>query len=305
MDTIAGYLFVSFSGESEDGEQIYFSLSRDGFFWKDLNDGKPVLRSGIGRKGVRDPFILRSREGDTYYLIATDLRIASGTSWEEAKRRGSRSVIVWESGDLICWSDARSCEVGPADAGCVWAPEAVYDCKREAYMMFWASFVGEKHRIYRAFTKDFRSFTKPELYMEQDYDVIDMTIVRDGEMFYRFYKNEIHKNICLDCGTDLYGEFQKIRSQKLENLRGVEGPAVYPLKDGGWCLLADQYAANGGYMPVVCRDLPQGDFAAEKQYDMGVNCKRHGSVLPLLEKEYRALKRRYCGADGDALSDQA
>lgn len=35
-----GYLFVHFTGAQKDGEQIYFSLSRDGLHWKDL--GKAV-----------------------------------------------------------------------------------------------------------------------------------------------------------------------------------------------------------------------------------------------------------------------
>lgn len=293
MNSIAGYLFVTFSGEGEDGEQIYYSLSRDGFHWIDLNKEKPVLRSKIGRRGVRDPFLLRSQNGNKYYLIATDLRIASGISWEEAIKHGSRSIIIWESEDLVSWSEARSCEVGPESAGCVWAPESVYDYKKDAYMVFWASFVDGKHRIYRAFTRDFQTFTKPEIYMEREYDVIDMTIIRDGGMYYRFYKNEISKNICLDCGKTLDGEFHKIDSCKLENLRGVEGPTVYPLKDGRWCLLVDRYAVNGGYMPVICTDLSKGCFEEEKQYDMGSLCKRHGSVLILSENEYKKLKQTY------------
>ena len=42
-----GYLFAHFIGEQKDGEQIYFSLSRDGLHWQDLNGGKPVLRREI------------------------------------------------------------------------------------------------------------------------------------------------------------------------------------------------------------------------------------------------------------------
>lgn len=293
MDAIAGYLFATFSGEGKEGEQIYYSLSEDGLFWKDLNERKPVLCSDTGRKGVRDPFLLRSRDGNRYYLIATDLKIASGISWEEAKTCGSRSIIIWESEDLVHWSDARSCMVGPEDAGCVWAPEAVYDRKRDAYMVFWASFTGGRHRIYRAYTRDFLAFTEPELYMERDYDVIDLTIVQSGGKYYRFYKNEIDKNICLDCGSDLDGEFQRIGSQRLAKLRGVEGPAAYPLKDGRWCLLVDRYAVNGGYMPVTCTDLTEGCFKEEARYDMGLLCKRHGSVLTLSEKEYKVLKQAF------------
>ena len=49
---MAGYLFVHFTGEQKDGEQIYFSVSRDGLHWTDLNNGKPVLYSHIGECGV-------------------------------------------------------------------------------------------------------------------------------------------------------------------------------------------------------------------------------------------------------------
>ena len=36
MKKYEGYLFVYFTGESEDGEQIYFAVSSDGLHWNDL-----------------------------------------------------------------------------------------------------------------------------------------------------------------------------------------------------------------------------------------------------------------------------
>ena len=39
-----GYLFVHFIGESPEGEQVYFALSRDGLHWQDLNEQNPVIR---------------------------------------------------------------------------------------------------------------------------------------------------------------------------------------------------------------------------------------------------------------------
>ena len=52
----AGYLFAHFTGEQKDGEQIYFSLSRDGLHWKDLMGGQPVLRSDVGERVPVIPF---------------------------------------------------------------------------------------------------------------------------------------------------------------------------------------------------------------------------------------------------------
>ena len=53
------YLFTHFIGEQPQGEQIYFSLSKDGLHWKDLHDGKPVICSEVGECGLRDPFLIR------------------------------------------------------------------------------------------------------------------------------------------------------------------------------------------------------------------------------------------------------
>ena len=83
---MAGYLFVHFTGEQKDGEQIYFSVSRDGLHWTDLNNGKPVLYSHIGECGVRDPFPVKNPMNGRYYLIATDLRIEKGEGWQAAQR---------------------------------------------------------------------------------------------------------------------------------------------------------------------------------------------------------------------------
>lgn len=84
-DDYSAYFFTYFAGEGySDGEQIYFAASKNGLKWQDLNDNKPVLTSTLGEKGVRDPFIIRSAEGDKFYMIATDLKINGGNGWGAA-----------------------------------------------------------------------------------------------------------------------------------------------------------------------------------------------------------------------------
>src|SRR5687767_2309261 len=122
-----GLLFVTFKGEQTPlTEQIYFALSADGRNWTALNDGKPVLVSELGEKGVRDPFLVRAHDGESFYLIATDLSINRNRDWKRAVRAGSRSIVIWESKNLVQWSEPRLVAVAPKDAGCTWAPEAVY-----------------------------------------------------------------------------------------------------------------------------------------------------------------------------------
>lgn len=294
------YLFVTFTDSRPDGEQVYFALSRDGLHWQDLNNSNPVLTSGIGDRGVRDPFILRAK--NRFYIIATDLRIANGKGWEAAVHAGSRDVILWESEDLVHWSLERSVTLGVPGAGCVWAPEAVYDEKQDSYLVFFASCIklpGDempKHRIYGSYTEDFCTFTPPEVYIERENDVIDTTIVREGGIYYRFSKDETTKRIRLDAGRDIQGMFEEITSETLSALPGVEGPAVYYLKEQNkWCLLVDQFAAGKGYLPLVTDTLADGNFSVlePESYDMGGLKKRHGSVLAITEEEYSYLEQAY------------
>lgn len=296
------YLFVTFTDGREDGEQIYFAVSEDGLHWEDLNQGNPILTSSIGEMGARDPFILRSVDGKKFYMIATDLRIGNGKGWDVAQHEGSLDLLIWESEDLVHWSKERAVTIGVPGAGCVWAPEAIYDKKREAYLVFFASMVkleGDaepKQRIYATYTKDFVTFSESKVYIEHENHVIDTTIVEEKGIYYRFSKDETTKQIRMDCGTDLQGEFKEIFSEALEQLHGVEGPEAYYLeKRKAWCLIVDRFAAKEGYLPLVCSDLKTGDFTVvpEEQYDLGGIKKRHGSVIAITRTEYEALKESF------------
>lgn len=91
-----GYMFAYFTGNTVDGEKIRFAASNgnNALDWAELNGGQPVLTSTKGATGLRDPFIIRSADGGTFYILATDLSIGSGTSWDAAVRTGSRYVLA-------------------------------------------------------------------------------------------------------------------------------------------------------------------------------------------------------------------
>jgi hypothetical protein len=183
-----GYLFTYFTGEgSSDGEQIYFALSRgnDPLRWRELNGANPVLTSTTGERGMRDPFIIRSQDGGTFYQIATDLRIYGNGDWDRAQRHGSKSIVVSESRDLVNWSTPRLEQVSPDTAGNTWAPEAFYDDALGAYVVFWASKLyaaddpahsgSSYNRMMYATTQDFRTFSQAQVWYDPGYSVIDST----------------------------------------------------------------------------------------------------------------------------------
>jgi hypothetical protein len=303
MGEYTGYLFVHFIGEEKLGEQIYFALSRDGLHWTDLNHGKPVLCSEIGEQGVRDPFILRNPLNGKYVIIATDLRIEAGKGWTVAQEAGSRNLMIWESEDLQRWEGPFGCEVGIPEAGCVWAPEAIFDENRQDFLVFWASKVKEegdpesKQRIYASHTKDFHTFTKAEKYQEGVNHIIDTTILKAGEYYYRFSKDETEKNIRLEKSKSLgKGSFTEVKAPVLNALTGVEGPASFKFNDREeWCLMVDRFAEGKGYLPLLSSDFGSGCFCipGESEYDLGMTKKRHGSILNLTEEEFRALEEMW------------
>ena len=161
------YLFGHFIGEGTGktengvkiatGEQMFFALADvgEGLHFKDMNGStmnnpKPVLSSTIGERGVRDPFMLRSPEGDTFYLIATDLSIYTRGGWGQdnggaATKTGSLSIILWESHDLVNWSKERQIKVARDDAGMAWAPEMIFSEETGDYYIFFSSTLLDKY----------------------------------------------------------------------------------------------------------------------------------------------------------------
>jgi len=294
-----GYLMAYFAGDGLTTEQVFLAVSEDGLNWSGLNDGKAVLVSTLGDKGVRDPYIARSPEGDKFYLIATDLCIAGRNwNWGGVQTDGSQSIMVWESTDLVNWSEQRMVEITASiDAGCTWAPEFYYDEITGEYIVFWASKVSAdnygQQRIYYSKTRDFHTFTEPEILISKSArngSVIDTTYIKDGDAYYRWSKNEGQSTIFLEKGDSMLGDFEQISADI--GFPGVEGPSVFKFNsrdtDGAdkWCLLLDNY---GGirYYPTIMTDL--GDvstYTSPDSFVMPVPRACHGSVVNLTAEEY-------------------
>ena len=160
------YLFVHFKEKTTpDGEQVYFGLSKDGFHWEEVNGGNPVLWTYYGDKGVRDFTITRCEGNGKFYIFATDLSLSYGMrnqyhgSWDEIGRNGSKCFSVWESDNLVDWTEQRLAKIGDENFGCLWAPDIIYDRENGDYLLHWSSShscnnYGRKG-IYYSRTKDF------------------------------------------------------------------------------------------------------------------------------------------------------
>ncbi len=313
QEAYAGYLFTYFTGENTaDGEQIRMALSRgnDPLHWRELNGGRPVLTSDLGTKGLRDPFVIRSPRGDKFFLIATDLRMygGEGGSWDQVQRTGSKSIMVWESTDLTHWTDRRLVQVAPDTAGNAWAPEAYWDDRLDAYVVFWASKVYAENdpdhtgttynKMLYATTKDFRTFSAPKVWNDPGYSVIDSTVIKDGDTYHRFTKDERDPSSGTPCSKFITAE----RSTELTDTsydfvadcigkgaveRG-EGPTVFKSNtQDKWYLFIDEFGGRG-YVPFETTDLASGKWTQSTDYRLPAS-PRHGTVLPVTRAEYSRL----------------
>jgi hypothetical protein len=317
-ESLTGYLFSYFAPETRaDGEQVYFALSKgnDALNWQEINNGKSVLISSLGEKGLRDPFIIRSPEGDKFYQIATDLKINGNWNWDRAQRTGSKSIMVWESTDLVNWTNQRLVKVSPDTAGNTWAPEAFYNASGGEYVVFWASKIYAEtdpdhkgsvaNKMMYATTRDFHTFSEPKVWIPNvTGSVIDSTVIEHDGMYYRFNKDEGNRKGCgapfpfLETSATLlnpaFTEVTKCIGKGV--IPRGEGPLVFKSntkKDGKdtWYLFIDDYGVKG-YVPFETNDLASGEWTPSTDYNLPAR-PRHGTVLPVTQAEYDRLLRTY------------
>lgn len=304
-----GYLFVHFKEkQTPDGEQIYFALSRDGFHWQSVNQGRPVLWSYLGEKGVRDATIIRHENG-RYYIIATDLSLAYSFkykyhgNWQEIGMRGSQCLSLWESSDLVHFEPQRLIDFGGNGFGCLWAPDVIRPAGQREYMLHWSSPLPHnpaKKAIYYALTEDFINFSKPAiLYEKEDASVIDSAMYEEEGWHYLFVKSDANpETLILLRSLSATGPFERIArfDEEMAKLQQgkYEAPTAMKLPDGRWALFLDYYGVPGkgqGYVPFVADSLRSGAFIrSDGDFSFPYGFK-HGTILKIDEETFRALEK--------------
>lgn len=303
------YLFVHFKEKrTPDGEQVYFGVSKNGFDWEEVNERNPVLWSYYGDKGVRDFTITRTREGK-FVIMATDLSLSYGMlnqynhSWHEAATNGSKCLSLWESDDLIHWSDQKMIKLGDEDFGCLWAPDIIYDKNNDDYVVHWSSSHNSNNHgfkgIYYSRTKDFEHFTKAQLlYRKEDSGIIDSAMYEEDGKYYMFLKSEQNPGkIILMESEEITGPFKRVdefdKSMEVVEAGLYEAPTAVKLEDGRWCLFLDFYGCSAeeqGYVPFIAESLASGKFIRSDQSFTFPYGYKHGTILAISMEEYDRLK---------------
>ncbi|MEU6249406.1 immunoglobulin-like domain-containing protein [Glycomyces sp. NPDC047010] len=243
------YVWAFFTGEGAGAERVSLAASRgnDALNWNTLNDGEPLFTSTQGTEGLRDPFIIRSAEGDRFYMLATDLKVDGlAGGFDTAQRSGSLYIEVWESNDLVNWSEQRHVKVSGDYAGNTWAPEAYWDEELDTYVVYWASNLYDTtdpadrtavtyNRMMYATTDDFTTFSEARPWVDvkrgTGRGTIDATIAQVDDTYYRFIKDEASMTIRQERSDDLLSTVEGA-------LPGTTGAA------DEWTLVKDQVATG-------------------------------------------------------------
>jgi beta-xylosidase len=241
----------------------------------DLGGSFLTPRVGVS-KLMRDPSLYRGPDG-TYHLVWT-------TGWSE-KGFGYAS-----SKDLLRWSEQKYVEVMAHEPTTlnVWAPEIHYDDARREFLIYWSStipgrFPGDdehpekrNHRIYYCTTRDFHTFSKPQVLFDPGYSVIDAVIVRLPRGGYALvFKDERGpmRRLRVAFSPGLRGPYANISRPFTEMF--TEGPSVLRRGDE-WLVYYDRHRA-GDYGAVKTRDFKTWeDVSREVTFPKG---HKHGTVL--------------------------
>ena len=287
--------FTYFIGNGADG--LHLAESRDGYTWEALKGGRSVLTPAVGEsKLMRDPCVVRGPDG-MFHMVWT-------TAW------WGKTIGYASSKDLINWSEQQALSVmahEPAAKNC-WAPEIVWDAKREEYLIFWATTITNQfldtadggdnnHRMYATTTKDFKTFTPPKLFYDPGFNVIDATILPAFGKYHLIIKDErkapVKKHLRIASSHDIAGPYTDLQPPFTRDW--VEGPTALQVGDD-WLVYFDGYTA-GRYEAMRSKDLKNWeDVTAKISFPTGT---KHGTAIAVDKKFIAELTSTLAASAGN------
>lgn len=275
------YLFSYFKDNGQDG--LHLAYSHDGLKWTALKNDRSFLKPQVAGMLMRDPCICRGPDA-TFHMVWT-------SSWRE------KGIGIAHSKDLIKWSEQKYIPVmehEPTAMNC-WAPEIFYDSTSKKYLIYWSTtipgrFAGTEntgdrdrekqlnHRIYCVTTKDFQTYSRAKLFYNDGFNVIDATIIKDGDRYVMFLKDETKepvakKNIRIAYSDKLEGPYGHASDPISPDW--VEGPTALKINDY-WYLYYDGYTRHR-YEGLRSKDFKNWESITDKlSFPPGT---RHGTAF--------------------------
>lgn len=290
------YLFSYFKGN---GDGLHLAYSNDGYTWQPLYNDSAILKPVLSKdKLMRDPCIIRGGDG-RFHLVWT-------VSWND------KGIGYASSSDLVHWSPQQYLPVMQyePEARNAWAPEITYDGRKRKYMIYWATTIPSRfpqkdtaaesnynHRMYYVTTRNFKKFSKTKLLYDPGFSVIDASIVKEGDGYLMFLKNEtrapVEKNIRVASARKITGPYGP-PGPAITGKYWAEGPTALRL-GSKWIVYFDKYR-DKKYGAVESADGKSWNDVSERiSFPKGI---RHGSVLVISKAEFEKLTASVPGITG-------
>ncbi len=284
---LAAYFWQKQGADGKEDSKLYYAIARDGFRFADaVNDRKPVVTATVGDQITRDPMIMRDPDGKSFHLIAT-------SSWK------GRSLVLFDSADLVHWTNERLIPVAVADADMTWAPELRWDPETRQFFAYWTSSVEHKWdtaAIWYATSTDLKTFSAPQVLMREAKGCLDADIIQAAGKWRMIYR---YTGLWMRTADHAFGPYEN--PVKVSDLN-VEGPFIFPIngRTDQWGLVFDYFGGNQGRWGLAtssnCQDWTLLTRQAWPYYTPDVFLPpgvRHGSVLPITGLEVDTILKAF------------
>lgn len=331
---------------------LHMAISYDGYTWTSLNGGNPIISGDTvaTQHGIRDPHIFRGPDGG-FYLAMTDLHIFSQK--ETAEREGitpiseyrdtewerdgitygwgnNKGLVLMKSFDLVNWTrtnidfttltsptgikDTLTGQDYPwSEAGCIWAPETVYDYQAGHYLVhFTVRMRTNQCAIYYVYMNDdfTEMISEPKILFKAPdndkglpaYTVIDSDIIHVDGTYHLFYvSHEALPTVRHASSQNILGPYTQDDKYDDHDPQIHEAPNCWKrIGEKKWVVMYDNYQRqphNFGFVETSDFETfnPIGYFDEE-----GVPMKRtnfeaqkHAAVTHLTVEEAKKLEERW------------
>ncbi len=298
------YLFAHMT--DADYGRLYYSVSRDGLHWKQLNGGKRVFENYRGHADI-----CRGHDG-RYYLVGN-------------RGDDQPDINFWVSEDLIRWEkysdyspNLETIPDYPRVMKRIGAPKLFFDAESRQYLLTWHTthdlgktdlpepYWAGQRTIY-ALSKDLKTFSEPprKIFGWPEIATIDTIIRKVGDTYFAILKDERYptldwptgKTIRIARSSALTGPYENLSEPLTPSFR--EAPTLIPSPNGkAWYLYYEQYPGvsyglsvaerlEGPWFQVAGYQRPDWD-----KYSLPPEV-RHGSMIPISLKEYEKLLEKF------------
>lgn len=298
LDEYTAYILSYFAGVNE-SKEMYIGYSFDGTHWMRLNEGNAVLKPRKGNKQIRDPYIMRKKDG-SFAVFATN-------GWN------SDAVTVWDSGDLAVFENERLLKVTQKEykglsGRYAWAPECNYDPVTELYYIYWSD--PDTGKTWYNTSLDLLDASMPDVFYEANTNMIDASIKKYKGDYYMVYNDAYGNNEGLDGGRMIYGaKADSLEAGAFHPYWGTlsepiaEGPfLLYDFKKDRWTVYYDYYSKHKFGVNTI-KNINDDNWEYKGISEtMPSEELRHGGAIPVTQKELDRIIEAWGKEEPDILS---